>query len=107
MTSLLRLESLCYGSAHELGVTPLQFKCVDHLFGNILLAAAFVCYAGPFSEEFRTSLVVDNWIPGIVAHGIPITEPITPLDILSDMQLQVHVSLFYIVGSAFWPAVCT
>ncbi len=92
VTSSLRTESLSSGSAHELGVTPLQFKCVDHMFGNILLAAAFVSYAGPFSEEFRKSLVVGNWIPGIIAHGIPITEPITPLDILSDMQLQVHFS---------------
>lgn len=43
------------------------------LVGDVLLAAAFVSYAGPFNMAFRQQLVVERWLPDIVARGIPIS----------------------------------
>jgi hypothetical protein len=41
--------------------------------GDVLLAAAFVSYAGPFNMAFRKQLVDERWLPDIVARGIPIS----------------------------------
>jgi hypothetical protein len=39
----------------------------------VLLAAAFVSYAGPFNATLRRQLVAERWLPDIVARGIPIS----------------------------------
>ena len=41
------------------------------LVGDVLLAAAFVSYAGPFNMAFRRQLVDERWLPDIVARDIP------------------------------------
>lgn len=46
------------------------------LTGDMLLAAAFVSYAGPFTSRFRSSLIT-NWIKFIVDKGAPMTPGIT------------------------------
>lgn len=50
----------------------------------MLLAAAFVSYAGPFNMFFRKQLVDDNWLPDLLQRGIPSTQGIRPLDLLTD-----------------------
>lgn len=52
--------------------------------GDVLLAAAFVSYAGPFNMFFRQQLVNDRWMPDLVAKAIPLTTGIKPLDMLTD-----------------------
>jgi hypothetical protein len=52
--------------------------------GDVLLAAAFVSYAGPFNMFFRKQLVDDNWLPDLLQRGIPSTQGIRPLDLLTD-----------------------
>jgi len=44
------------------------------LVGDVLLAAAFVSYAGPFNMAIRQQLVTERWLPDIVARGIPYRE---------------------------------
>lgn len=57
------------------------------LVGDVMMAAAFVSYAGPFNSQFRTALVFEKWIPDIKERQIPMTEGLVPLDLLaSDAQ---------------------
>jgi dynein heavy chain, axonemal len=54
------------------------------LTGDMLLAAAFVSYAGPFTSKFRSDLIKD-WIKFLTDRQIPMTEGITdPLKVLVD-----------------------
>jgi hypothetical protein len=41
------------------------------LVGDVLLAAAFVSYAGPFNAPLRAWLVDEAWLPDIATRGIP------------------------------------
>ncbi|DBB00312.1 TPA: Dynein beta chain, flagellar outer arm [Trebouxia sp. C0004] len=54
------------------------------LVGDVLLAAAFVSYAGPFNMEFRKRLVTEKWLPDITERQIPLTSGFMPLDMLAD-----------------------
>jgi dynein heavy chain, axonemal len=60
--------------SHLLADGPLTLYQV--LTGDMLLAAAFVSYAGPFTSRFRSSLIT-NWIKFIVDKGAPMTPGIT------------------------------
>ncbi|KAK9817742.1 hypothetical protein WJX72_001478 [[Myrmecia] bisecta] len=54
------------------------------LTGDMLLAAAFVSYAGPFTSKFRGSLIKE-WIKFLTDKGAPMTAGITdPLKVLVD-----------------------
>ena len=51
----------------------------------MLLAAAFVSYAGPFNAAFRQRLVEEAWLPDIAARpAIPLSAGARPLDLLTD-----------------------
>lgn len=52
--------------------------------GDVLLAAAFVSYAGPFNMTLRTHLVDVCWMPDITQRGIPFSSGVKPLDLLTD-----------------------
>ncbi|GAB0094127.1 Dynein heavy chain [Sergentomyia squamirostris] len=43
--------------------------------GNCLLSASFLSYIGPFSFNFRKSIVYDDWYLDIRAKEIPINDP--------------------------------
>jgi dynein heavy chain len=63
-------------------VEELQVKKLT-VIGDTLLAAEFVSYVAPFTSKFRYTLWHDLWIPDIVSRKIPITDGITPLQILT------------------------
>ncbi len=46
------------------------------LLGDILLAAAFVSYAGPFTSRFRAGLIAE-WIKFLGDKKVPMTAGIT------------------------------
>jgi dynein heavy chain len=52
------------------------------LVGDVLAAAAFVSYIGPFSKVFRERIVGETWLPEIVRRGIPTTPGV---DIVMDI----------------------
>eukprot|EP00003_Mantamonas_plastica_P006673 TRINITY_DN1548_c0_g5_i2.p1 TRINITY_DN1548_c0_g5~~TRINITY_DN1548_c0_g5_i2.p1 ORF type:complete len:3052 (-),score=1213.08 TRINITY_DN1548_c0_g5_i2:66-8516(-) len=56
----------------------------ERLVGDCLLASAFLSYTGPFTHEFRHSMMEDEWIPDVVARGIPSTSPFHVQDLLTD-----------------------
>jgi hypothetical protein len=49
------------------------------LVGDVLLAAAFVSYAGPFNMAFRQQLVTERWLPDIIERGIPLSTGVRQL----------------------------
>lgn len=54
------------------------------LVGDVLIASAFVSYAGPFNKMFRENLVLDKWLPDLIERGIPMSQGIKPMDMLTD-----------------------
>lgn len=52
--------------------------------GDVLLAASFVSYAGPFNSPLRGQLVEQAWRPDLLARAIPITSGVSPLALLAD-----------------------
>jgi dynein heavy chain, axonemal len=53
------------------------------LVGDVLLAASFVSYCGPFNMLFRSDLVNEKWLKDLIERKIPITDKVVPLDQLS------------------------
>jgi dynein heavy chain len=49
----------------------------------VLLAAAFVSYAGPFNMTLRQQLVEEKWRPDLIERCIPLTDGVKPLDLLT------------------------
>ena len=58
------------------------------LVGDVLVGSSFVSYAGPFNTKFREFLVNDKWLPDMIERAIPMTQGVTPLDVLSDAGLR-------------------
>jgi dynein heavy chain len=58
------------------------------MIGNALVSAAFVSYIGPFNSVFRQDIWANQWINDIKERGIPYTEGIDPLNVLSDDSIQ-------------------
>ncbi|KAF4023972.1 hypothetical protein G4228_016077 [Cervus hanglu yarkandensis] len=45
---------------------------LDSIFGDVLVAAGFVAYLGPFTGQYRTVLY-DSWVKQLMAHSVPHT----------------------------------
>nr|XP_051708760.1 dynein axonemal heavy chain 11 isoform X1 [Oryctolagus cuniculus] len=54
------------------------------LCGDVLLAAAFVSYAGPFTRLYRRDLVACEWVPFLHKTSIPITKGLDVIAMLMD-----------------------
>jgi dynein heavy chain, axonemal len=52
--------------------------------GDVLLAAAFISYAGPFNKKFRDIMINTNFLKFMKDQKIPMSSKINPVDILSD-----------------------
>ncbi|XP_063271579.1 dynein axonemal heavy chain 10 [Prinia subflava] len=59
------------------------------LLGDCLLAAAFLCYAGAFSWEFRHEMLYQVWQEDILSREIPVSHPFKLESLLTD---EVEVS---------------
>lgn len=59
-------------------IQDLQFR-EKSLVGDVLLAAAFLSYVGPFTKNYRHDLLEEKWIPDLQKRNIPITDQIDPL----------------------------
>ena len=53
------------------------------LVGDVLLAASFVSYCGPFNMAFRVDLTQEKWLKDLTDRKIPMTEGTMPLDQLT------------------------
>lgn len=81
--------SLLTVKAHRPLVVTDFMLSAGKLVGDVLLAAAFVSYAGPFNMEFRKRLVTEKWLPDITERQIPLTSGFMPLDMLADESAKV------------------
>ncbi|ELV10380.1 Dynein heavy chain 1, axonemal [Tupaia chinensis] len=45
---------------------------LDNISGDVLVAAGFVAYLGPFTGQYRTALH-DHWVKQLTAHSVPHT----------------------------------
>ena len=54
------------------------------LVGNVMLSAAFVSYIGAFNAQFRKRLWKDLWLEDINSKGIPISDAVDPISMLTD-----------------------
>lgn len=58
------------------------------------MAAAFLSYAGPFSFEYRQTMLHDDWEQSLLDKGIPLTHPWKVQEHLtSDVEISKYVLL--------------
>jgi len=60
----------------------------EMLVGNMMVAAPFIAYIGPFNSEFRNRLWETTWVPDLRGRQIPCAESLDPLTLLSDVAIQ-------------------
>lgn len=46
----------------------------QQIVGNCLLSASFLSYVGPFSYEFRRSMIYEDWKKSLIEREIPLTK---------------------------------
>ena len=56
----------------------------EMLVGDMMVAAPFIAYIGPFNSQFRDSLWQTTWVPDLRGRNIPCAEELDPLGLLSD-----------------------
>jgi dynein heavy chain len=52
--------------------------------GDVLIASAFVSYAGPFNKKFRDIMIHDTFLKFIVENKIPLSQNADPVKLLTD-----------------------
>lgn len=77
MRRLLAADKLITGlsSERDRWTKDLEDLRVDKekLIGNCLLCGSFLSYTGPFSYEFRKSMVYEDWYQDVLDRNIPVT----------------------------------
>jgi dynein heavy chain len=49
-----------------------------------MVGAAFMCYTGAFTWEFRDNLVYNDWVGDLLARQIPMSDPFRLEDLLTN-----------------------
>lgn len=68
------------------------------LIGNCLLSAGFLAYTGPFSWEFRTEIVYNNWLNSVKTKDIPL---VSPYRLESELTTDVTISKYVDILSLY------
>ena len=66
LRTLRETDTFFFTTRYETQITALP--------GDVVIAAAFMSYAGPFPSEFRDALVQKTWLPQVTALGIPASQ---------------------------------
>ena len=59
-------------------------ELINVIIGDVLLAASFVSYVGPFNKKYRDIIMNENFVPFFDKNGIPRSKDSNPLKILTD-----------------------
>jgi len=54
------------------------------LVGDVLIASAFVSYAGPFNKKFRDVMIKENFLKFMKEQKVPMSPASDPVKILTD-----------------------
>ena len=57
---------------------------IRRMAGDVALACAFVCYAGPFNADFRTMLLNERFYKDCVEKKIPVSETMSVTEFMVD-----------------------
>ena len=57
---------------------------IRRLVGDVILATGFLSYCGPFNQEFRNKLIKEEWLNLLVEQGIPFTDDLDVINMLTD-----------------------
>lgn len=52
------------------------------LVGDVLISAAFISYAGPFSKQFRTTIINNDFKSYVIKRAIPVSKELDPVSLL-------------------------
>lgn len=87
-TKLDRAEKLVNGLAGERTRWQSSISQYEHemerLPGDVVVAAAFLSYAGPFPSEYREELVQQTWLPQIKELSVPSSDDFDLTSFLAD-----------------------
>ncbi|XP_028841933.1 dynein heavy chain 1, axonemal isoform X2 [Denticeps clupeoides] len=92
-----RAEKLMGGLADEKErwketVQKLEYM-LNNIAGDVLLAAGYVAYLGPFTGEYRATMA-DDWLQRFKEYGVPHTEP----SLINTLGDQVKIRSWQIAG---------
>jgi dynein heavy chain len=59
-------------------------ELIKVIIGDVLLAASFVSYVGPFNKKYRDIIIYENFLPFFDKNNIPKSKDCNPLKILTD-----------------------
>lgn len=54
------------------------------IVGDVLLASAFVSYAGPFNKSFRDLMIKEDFAKYFISNKIPMSAGMDPVRLLTD-----------------------
>jgi dynein heavy chain len=61
---------------------------LDVLVGDVLISASFISYAGPFSKQYRTSIINNDFKSYAIKKSIPMSKDLNPITLLvNDAQI--------------------
>ena len=87
-TKLERADKLVNGLAGEKVRWEISLSSFDEqqecLFGDCIISAAFMSYAGPFGASYRNGLVSEEWYKPVVEFKIPVTKNFSFSSFLAD-----------------------
>lgn len=52
--------------------------------GDVLMASAFISYAGPFNKKFREKMMNDEFLKYLRTNNVPLSKEVNPIKLLSD-----------------------
>ncbi|KAL7295702.1 hypothetical protein TKK_0011053 [Trichogramma kaykai] len=58
----------------QIELVDLKKELVE-IVGNCLLSAGFLAYTGPFTFEFRSEMLYNDWLKSVIEKEIPLTQP--------------------------------
>ena len=73
-------------------------ELIKVIIGDVLLAASFVSYVGPFNKKYRDIIIYENFLPFFDKNNIPKSKDCNPLKILINRKrsyIKKFIEIFF------------